>query len=418
MPENFLPYFTSVNVPAVERKEAAIRSPDRRERGAVMSTMGQAGREALWDLGKQDLIERIFVDSAQPVEPLVRALYGPEEGDPLSFGAAGLYGRTWDSLDREMLFDAFPDIFFHIALPELTLMLIQAEADCRETAEGIAGWLRQRGLTANVAYLPGRSRLTEARQVRAAFESAAADMFFRGPAECLPLEPLIQARKAAEPREEELRQLRQDLAACLVRGEGGCVHEKLEKYFRISAQGSPSRFREYCAGLYFRVSEELTGWDEMGAACRGKLLRSGKTVFQLMEEANCAEEAKAHMSWYMDRLLEWYRPLRETTGRRVTAFVEEYIRNHYMEPVAIEEIAARVGLSANYVRSIFKNSRGQTIQSYLSEYRLEMACQLLRNTPVTVSKAGQMVGYNNVSYFCASFQKRYGKTPSEWRRDL
>ena len=120
----------------------------------------------------------------------------------------------------------------------------------------------------------------------------------------------------------------------------------------------------------------------------------------------------------MDRLLEWYRPLRETTGRRVTAFVEEYIRNHYMEPVAIEEIAARVGLSANYVRSIFKNSRGQTIQSYLSEYRLEMACQLLRNTPVTVSKAGQMVGYNNVSYFCASFQKRYGKTPSEWRRDL
>ena len=120
----------------------------------------------------------------------------------------------------------------------------------------------------------------------------------------------------------------------------------------------------------------------------------------------------------MEQLLAWYRPLREDTGSRVAAFVEKYIRDHYMEPICIEDIAARVGLSANYVRSVFKSSRGETIQRYLSGYRLDMACQLLRNTPITVSRVGQLVGYNNVSYFCASFQKRYGKTPSEWRRDL
>ena len=89
-----------------------------------------------------------------------------------------------------------------------------------------------------------------------------------------------------------------------------------------------------------------------------------------------------------------------------------------MEPVAIEDIAAELGLSTNYVRSIFKSIRGQTIHHYLSECRLEMACQLLRDTPLAVGRIGQMVGYNNVSYFCASFQRRYGKTPSEWRRGL
>ena len=40
---------------------------------------------------------------------------------------------------------------------------------------------------------------------------------------------------------------------------------------------------------------------------------------------------------------------------------------------------------------------------------------LNRNTAVKVSRVGQMVGYSNVSYFCAAFQKRFGKTPSEWR---
>jgi len=383
-----------------------------------MNTMGQAGREGQWNPGKRDLIERIFMDDAQPVEPLIEELSGPKGADLFLFGTVGLYGRNWDSLDRSSFFGAFREIVSYIVLPELVLLLIRADADCRETAERITDWLRERSLTMNAAYLLGECRLPEARQTRAIFEAAAADMFFHGVAECLPLESLVPARKTAELREKELRQLRQDLASCVVRGETDRVHERLEEYFHLSAQGSPALFREQCAWLYFRVSEELTVPDGKQSAYRGKLLRSGKTVFQLIDEANCAEEVMAHVTWYMDQLLAWYRPLRESTSHRVAAFVEEYIRNHYMEPVAVEDIAARVGLSANYVRSIFKNSRGQTIQSYLSEYRLEMACQLLRNTPITVSKAGQMVGYNNVSYFCASFQKRYGKTPSEWRRDL
>ena len=119
----------------------------------------------------------------------------------------------------------------------------------------------------------------------------------------------------------------------------------------------------------------------------------------------------------MDQLLAWYRPLKENTNYRVAAFVEEYIEKHYMETVSVDEVASQVGLSTNYVRTIFKNSRGTTIQNYLSEYRLKMACRLLRNTPTTVSKVGQLVGYNNVSYFCASFQKRFGKTPTQWRRE-
>ena len=166
------------------------------------------------------------------------------------------------------------------------------------------------------------------------------------------------------------------------------------------------------------MDEELAVPDEQQDAYRRQLRRTGKTVFRLIEEANNAQEIMEHISWYIDQMLARYRPMRETTSSRVAAYVEEYVGSHYMEPICVEDIAVKVGLSANYVRSIFKNSRGQTIQSYVSEYRLEMACQLLRNSSVTVSRIGQMVGYNNVSYFCASFQKRYGKTPSEWRRDL
>ena len=378
-------------------------------------------RGSQWHPGKRELIERIFMGDTQPVGELIGQLCGPDEEETFRFGVMGLYGRTWDGLDRGMLFGQFREILLYIALPELILLLIRADADCQRTAEGITDWLRDHGLSVNTAYLSGECQLSEAQQTRAIFEAASAKMFFCGRAECLPLAELGSAARAEELRAEELRQLRQlrhEIITFLVRGESGSAHERLETYFRISAQGSPALFREQCMRLYFHMDEELAVPDPKQDAYRGKPRRAGKTVFQLVEDANSAEEIKDHISWYIDQQLAWYRPLRESTSCRVASYVEEYILNHYMECISIEDIAAKVGLSANYVRSIFKNSRGQTIQHYLSECRLEMACQLLRDTPLAVGRIGQMVGYNNVSYFCASFQKRYGKTPSEWRRDL
>lgn len=384
--------------------------------------MEQADCGKIGILREHWLIERIFTNSTQPVEKLCEQFCGQDGKAPPPFGVIGLYGRNWDGLEWGIFFETFDAVFSYVSLTELMLLLVRTGTDCRETAEGIAGWLRERGLTLNVAYLSGECRMLEARQTRAIFEAAAAQMFFRGGAECVSLAALAPAPKAPALGEEDLRrlrQLRQDAIACLVRGEAGGVGERLEEYFRISAQSGPALFREQCAGLYFQVEEKLAAipGDRL-EGYRGKLRRSGKTIFQLIEESNSAEEIIDHVLWYMDQLLAWYRPLREDTGGRVAAFVEKYIEDHYMEPISIEDIAARVGLSANYVRSVFKNSRGQTIQRYLSGYRLDMACQLLRNTPITVSRVGQLVGYNNVSYFCASFQKRYGKTPSEWRRDL
>lgn len=381
--------------------------------------MEPAGQEVRRRLREQKLLERIFTASAQPAELLIEQFYRQEDVEPLLFGAVALYGRTWNSPVLETLFEAFDEVFYYIPLPKLTLLLIRAGEDCRRTAGRIYAWLRDRGAVMNVAYLPGERRLPEARQICSAFEAAAPEMFFRSG--CLSLEELGPMRTETELREPDLRrlrQIRQDMNSGLIRGESESVRERLKEYFTISAQGGPALFRELCTGLYFRMGEELAAPDEKRDMYRQQLRGADKTVFLMLEEANRAEEIEEHISWYIDQLLAWYRPLRRDTSCRVAAFVEEYIGNHYMEPISIEEIAAQVGLSANYVRSIFKNRRGKTVQRYLSDYRLEMACQLLRSTPATVSRVGQLVGYNNVSYFCASFQKRYGKTPSEWRRDL
>lgn len=371
-------------------------------------------------LGEQKLLERIFTDSSQPLEVLAGQFCAQEGLEDFRFGAAGLYGRAWDGWERENLFEAFHEVVYYVTLPELTLLLLRPGGSCRHTAERIAGWLRERGRARNLAYLTGEYRLSEARQVRAMLESVTAEMFFRDGTACATLEELASARKKTELRGEELRRLRRlrgEIAASLTRGEAEQVRESLTAYFETSARGGPTVFREQCAGLYFRVEEEADIPDGQESGCREDAWgNGGKSLYQLLEDSDSAGELMEHLTRYIDCLLDWYRPLRKDTGYRVAAYVEEYIQRHYMEAFAIEDIAAGLSLSVNYVRSVFKAGRGQTIQSYLSEYRLEKACRLLRNTSETVGRVGQLVGYNNVSYFCAAFQKRYGKTPSQWRR--
>lgn len=378
--------------------------------------MSRRGAEKQAYLPEQKLLERIFTDSSRPLEQLEKQFCAQEGIDGFRYGAMGLYGRTWDGGEREALFEAFYEVVYYVPLPELTLVLLRPDVDCRGTAGRISLWLQDRGRPRNLAYLIRSSGLSEARQVRAMFEAAAAEMFFQNGTACAPLEEAFPIRKAAGRGGEELQRLRrlqQEIAAGLARGEAGHVHDKLSEYFESCAHGGPAAFREQCAGLYFRIVEALAA----SGGRQGVLHRPEKPVYQLISEANNAVEITGHITAYINDLLSKYQPVWRDASSRVTAYVEEYIEKHYMGAISIADIAAGVGFSVNYMRSVFKRSRGMTIQNYLVEYRLKTACHLLRNTSNTVSKVGQMVGYSNASYFCAAFLKRYGKTPSEWRRE-
>ncbi len=96
--------------------------------------------------------------------------------------------------------------------------------------------------------------------------------------------------------------------------------------------------------------------------------------------------------------------------------VKEYVQMHYGEPMTIEAIAEEIHLSVNYVRSIFKDSTGQTILEYVTDYRFAKACELLQNPALRVKDVANMVGYENISYFGSVFTKRYRMTPNEYRK--
>lgn len=102
-------------------------------------------------------------------------------------------------------------------------------------------------------------------------------------------------------------------------------------------------------------------------------------------------------------------------GGKVTAAIKEYIRTHLDEKVSMEDLAAKVHLSPDYMSKIFKHETGETIRDYLIRKRMETAKTLLSVSDKSVSEIGLEVGYDNPSYFVRIFRQRYNTTPKQYR---
>jgi AraC family transcriptional regulator len=100
--------------------------------------------------------------------------------------------------------------------------------------------------------------------------------------------------------------------------------------------------------------------------------------------------------------------------RRVTAYMGERLD----QEICLEELARLVNLSRFHFCTAFRLATGQTPLEWLIARRIERACTLLAQTSMSITKVGLAVGYATPSAFAASFHKRMGMTPSEFRRTL
>ncbi|WP_438449244.1 response regulator transcription factor [Gorillibacterium sp. sgz5001074] len=93
-----------------------------------------------------------------------------------------------------------------------------------------------------------------------------------------------------------------------------------------------------------------------------------------------------------------------------------HILNHeYRKPITLSYLSERVYLSPNYLRILFKEKMKISIQEYLTNLRMCKAKELLKETRHKVHEIGEMVGYENSTYFNIVFKNYIQMTPGEYR---
>ena len=97
---------------------------------------------------------------------------------------------------------------------------------------------------------------------------------------------------------------------------------------------------------------------------------------------------------------------------------KEIIIARLSEPPSLQELANEIGLNIKKLKEGFKQIYGDTVYSFLFDYKMEYARKLLESNQYNVNEVGVKVGYSTSSHFIAAFKKKFGTTPKKYVMSL
>ena len=110
-------------------------------------------------------------------------------------------------------------------------------------------------------------------------------------------------------------------------------------------------------------------------------------------------------------------PLTEKSS--VQYYVEKaqnYIRESFYLIKNNEQIASHIGLNATYLERIYKKTTGTSLWESVTGCRLAAAEELLSQPGIPIQEIDNMIGFANRQTFYLQFKKRFGISPSEYRK--
>ena len=104
-----------------------------------------------------------------------------------------------------------------------------------------------------------------------------------------------------------------------------------------------------------------------------------------------------------------------TTDREIV-LAAQFIGQHYMDDISAADIAKAAGYSPNYLSRKFREAAGIGVHEYLTFIRLQRAALELVSTADSVTEIALRCGFSDGNYFKDAFKKKYGVTPSKYRK--
>jgi len=84
-------------------------------------------------------------------------------------------------------------------------------------------------------------------------------------------------------------------------------------------------------------------------------------------------------------------------------------------PWTVTQLARRAAVSRSVLAERFTVALGVSPMRYLTQWRLQLAADLLRSTPLGMAALAARVGYDSESAFSRAFKRHLGASPAAWR---
>jgi len=127
----------------------------------------------------------------------------------------------------------------------------------------------------------------------------------------------------------------------------------------------------------------------------------------------------AMQSMFMEKFQKICAFLKGMTGNSNEMMINKVcsiVKEEYANPeLSLQNIAAQLDISYNYLSTVFKQISGENFSGYLTRVKMNHAKKLLLGGNYKMYEIAEQVGYLNAKYFTEQFKKSVGMTPSEFK---
>ena len=137
------------------------------------------------------------------------------------------------------------------------------------------------------------------------------------------------------------------------------------------------------------------------------------TLLTRLTELMFVEVLRTFMESMSSEQTGWFAGLRDP-------FVGRALQRLHAEPArdwTVDDLGRAVGLSRSALVDRFHALLGQPPMTYLTQWRIQLATQLLRESHASVATIAEQVGYASEAAFNRAFRRMVGKPPAAWRRE-
>jgi AraC-like DNA-binding protein len=138
----------------------------------------------------------------------------------------------------------------------------------------------------------------------------------------------------------------------------------------------------------------------------------GEAVLERMSEMLFVEVLRRYIDALPPEQTGWLAGMRDPAVGRALSLIHE----KPSEPWTMDTLGERAGLSRSSLHERFVRFIGQPPMQYLTQWRMQVASGLLRDSNATIVEVALSVGYESEAAFSRAFKRVAGVAPGAWRK--
>lgn len=377
-------------------------------------------KEQMHDWSKKMAVGQVFqaaISGSIPKEKLEEYCENLFERDRsrLRFGVGAIYGYFKDD-ELNKLKHAYKEVLHVEQEGNMAVCILRDYAAPQDAVPRILKFMEVLcGRNFVASYSGTQWELSELREIVSKLRKNADVAFYQKTGKCYVMEDIRENEECLAGKIDRQSQIQKTQKLCSALGSGD--EEQVLLRYRECLTPLEGNETEMCIreiySIYLYIRNHLVAEDQTLELW----MKEGKEISEeSIYHVENYEQLDEWLKTYLKKILEYFVKQKENPNYHVVVSVKDYLQTHYKEALEIEALARNIGLSPNYLRSIFKEITGKTILEYSIEIKMEKAAVLLKNKSMKIKEVSAEVGYDNVSYFGTLFQKKYGVTPNEYRK--